>query len=202
MSLGFPEHENFLVFAEELADASGRLLLAAADERPAVSLKADASYVTSDGPGDRNEDCASMIEARYPEHGIFGEEFPGKNIDADLVWVLDPIDGTAAFIAGIPVYGTLIALAWRGRPFLGVIDHPKTSRIAGSACSDCFARHNGCDHKDRRHRRALRRPLSPAATRISCRRRTIAVSTGCVSGQPTCSTAGPAMPTASWHPDG
>ncbi|HCS68740.1 MAG TPA: histidinol phosphate phosphatase, partial [Rhodospirillaceae bacterium] len=51
-----------------------------------------------------------MIAAAFPGHGIFGEEFGAENADAEFVWVLDPIDGTKAFITGKPLFGTLIGL--------------------------------------------------------------------------------------------
>ena len=83
-----------------------------------------------------------MIAEQYPHHGICGEEFESTNHHAEFTWTLDPIDGTAAFIAGLPVYGSLIALAWNGRPFLGVINHPLTSdRWIGIAGK--FAQRNG-----------------------------------------------------------
>src|SRR5690349_21878385 len=66
----------------------------------------------------------SLIERRFPEHGIIGEEFGRVRDDAEYVWVLDPIDGTKSFISGVPLFGTLIALARRGRPILGIIDQP------------------------------------------------------------------------------
>ena len=65
-----------------------------------------------------------LIAARFPDHGIIGEEFGREREDAEFVWVLDPIDGTKSFISGVPLFGTLIALAHRGRPILGVIDQP------------------------------------------------------------------------------
>jgi inositol-phosphate phosphatase / L-galactose 1-phosphate phosphatase / histidinol-phosphatase len=65
-----------------------------------------------------------LILAEYPEHGIHGEELGVDRIDAEWVWVLDPIDGTKAFISGLPLFGTLIALCRHGRPVLGVIDQP------------------------------------------------------------------------------
>ena len=57
---------------------------------------------------------------------MLGEEEGPSDLDAEHVWVLDPIDGTAAFIAGMPVYGTLIALMQAGEPIIGIIDHPIT----------------------------------------------------------------------------
>jgi inositol-phosphate phosphatase / L-galactose 1-phosphate phosphatase / histidinol-phosphatase len=65
-----------------------------------------------------------LIQAECPEHGIHGEELGVERIDAEWVWVLDPIDGTKAFISGLPLFGTLIALCRHGRPVLGVIDQP------------------------------------------------------------------------------
>jgi histidinol-phosphatase len=65
-----------------------------------------------------------LIAARFPEHGIIGEEYGREREDAEFVWVLDPIDGTKSFISGVPLFGTLIALAQDGRPILGIIDQP------------------------------------------------------------------------------
>lgn len=64
-----------------------------------------------------------LIETRFPSHGIYGEEFGKVRVDADFVWVLDPIDGTKAFITGKPTWGILVGCLFRGVPFLGVIDH-------------------------------------------------------------------------------
>ena len=137
----FPPHAEFLSFAETLADASRSMLLKAAKTPPEVTIKADASYVTTTDKAVEQK-LREMIIAQYPDHGIFGEEFENVNTDAEFVWVLDPIDGTAAFVAGIPVYGTLIALAWKGKPYIGVIDHPATSdRWTGVSYTSAF--HNG-----------------------------------------------------------
>src|SRR5713101_3659237 len=66
----------------------------------------------------------SLIARRFPAHGIIGEEFGGEREEADFVWLLEPIDGTKSFISGVPLFGTLIALAHQGRPILGIIDQP------------------------------------------------------------------------------
>ena len=88
-----------------------------------VESKADASPVTV---ADRAAESAmrELIAARRPQDGIVGEEFGSERADAEYVWVLDPIDGTKAFISGLPTFGTLIALLHRGAPVLGVIDQP------------------------------------------------------------------------------
>jgi len=65
-----------------------------------------------------------LIAERYPEHGVIGEEMGEDRPDAEFVWVLDPVDGTRAFVAGLPVWTTLIALRSEGRPVLGSIGQP------------------------------------------------------------------------------
>ena len=65
-----------------------------------------------------------LIAERYPDHGVIGEEYGEDRPDADFVWVLDPVDGTRAFIAGLPLWCTLIGLRFQGRPVLGSIGQP------------------------------------------------------------------------------
>jgi histidinol phosphatase-like enzyme (inositol monophosphatase family) len=65
-----------------------------------------------------------LIGERFPEHGVIGEELGEDRPGADFVWVLDPVDGTRAFIAGLPTWCTLIGLRWQGRPVLGSVGQP------------------------------------------------------------------------------
>ena len=71
----------------------------------------------------------TLISARYPDHGVIGEEYGEDRPDADHVWILDPIDGTRAFIAGLPLWTNLIALRTGGRPTVGVIGQPYLDEI-------------------------------------------------------------------------
>ena len=83
---------------------------------------------------DRSAEAAmrGLISATYPNHGIVGEELGSERADAEFVWVLDPIDGTRAFITGLPVWGTLIGLTRNGKPILGMMAQPFTGeRFAG-----------------------------------------------------------------------
>ncbi|MFA5520584.1 MAG: histidinol-phosphatase [Castellaniella sp.] len=64
------------------------------------------------------------IAQHHPEHGIWGEEHGRTGMDADYIWVVDPIDGTRSFISGYPLWGTLLAVLWQGRPRIGLIDVP------------------------------------------------------------------------------
>jgi histidinol phosphatase-like enzyme (inositol monophosphatase family) len=71
----------------------------------------------------------AAVARRFPEHGFIGEEYGEERADAEFVWVLDPIDGTRAFIAGLPVWTTLIGLRFQGQPTLGSIGQPYLDEI-------------------------------------------------------------------------
>src|SRR5438067_10210324 len=70
-----------------------------------------------------------LIAERYPEHGVIGEELGEDRPDCEFCWVLDPVDGTRAFIAGLPTWCTLIGLRWEGRPVLGSIGQPYVGEL-------------------------------------------------------------------------
>lgn len=129
-----PAADPLVGFLDELADAAGAAILPHFRSRLTVENKlADGAFdpVTV---ADRAAEAAmrTLIGARHPEHGILGEEFGRERVDADEVWVLDPIDGTRAFISGLPVWGTLIGLTRGGRPALGMMAQPFTGeRYAG-----------------------------------------------------------------------
>ncbi len=114
---------HLVALAERLADSSAPVVRRYFRTDLAVHDKADASPVTV---ADREAERAirAVIEAERPEDGIYGEEYDTKNLDAEWVWVIDPIDGTKSFITGRPIFGTLIALLHRGTPVLGIIDQP------------------------------------------------------------------------------
>ncbi|MCX8996837.1 histidinol-phosphatase [Rhizobiaceae bacterium BDR2-2] len=78
--------------------------------------------------GDRAAETAirAVIAEAYPDHGILGEEHDNVGLDRDNVWVIDPIDGTRAFISGLPTWGTLIGFYQKGRATCGLIDQPFT----------------------------------------------------------------------------
>jgi len=112
---------EFEALAHRLADAAGEVQRRYFRTPVAVDTKSDDSPVTV---ADREAEAVmrELIGKAYPGHGILGEEHGRERLDAELVWVLDPIDGTKSFITGRPLFGTLIALAHAGRPVLGVID--------------------------------------------------------------------------------
>jgi inositol-phosphate phosphatase/L-galactose 1-phosphate phosphatase/histidinol-phosphatase len=114
---------EFVSFAERLADSAGPLVRRYFRQPVEVITKADASPVTI---ADRETEklLRQMVGETYPGHGVIGEEFGAERGEAEHVWIFDPIDGTKSFIAGRPLFGTLIGLLHRGRPILGIIDHP------------------------------------------------------------------------------
>jgi inositol-phosphate phosphatase / L-galactose 1-phosphate phosphatase / histidinol-phosphatase len=122
-----------IALAERLADASGPVARHYFRTPLAIDDKSDDSPVTR---ADREAEAAirRIIEAERPTDGILGEEHGAVRTDAEYVWVLDPIDGTRAFINGLPVFGTLIALTRHGAPILGVIDMPALGDRWTGAC--------------------------------------------------------------------
>ncbi len=117
--------ERWLAFALELADQARRFLRRRFRSGTEVILKSDGTPVSA---ADRELEARmrERIRAAFPEHGILGEEEGAERSASELLWVLDPIDGTKAFAAGKPLFGSLIALVQEGRPLLGVIEAPAT----------------------------------------------------------------------------
>ena len=114
-----------IALANEMVDVAGGVIRRYFRTPVGVDTKADESPVTI---ADRETEAAmrDLLAKRRPVDGIFGEEHGRERLDAEYVWVLDPIDGTKAFITGMPVFGILIGLLRRGRPVLGIIDQPIT----------------------------------------------------------------------------
>jgi histidinol phosphatase-like enzyme (inositol monophosphatase family) len=119
---------EFAVFAHQLADASGKAILPYFRQAVSVANKAEAGRFDPVTEADRAAErvMRALIEARYPDHGIYGEEFPDKQAAGPYAWALDPIDGTRGFITGLPLWGTLIGLSREGAPLIGLMDQPYT----------------------------------------------------------------------------
>lgn len=133
-------------FLDTLADAASAAILPYFRQGIAVDDKRPEGVFDPVTEGDRAGERAmrALINAHYPDHGILGEEYGGEKLDADYVWVLDPIDGTRAFISGLPVWGTLIGLTHRGRPVLGMMAQPFTGeRYAGDTVSAWYSGPDG-----------------------------------------------------------
>jgi histidinol phosphatase-like enzyme (inositol monophosphatase family) len=117
--------DRLIAAAEAAADVAGAVVRPFFRSGVAADLKSDRSPVTI---ADRTAEQAmrAVLAERFPDHGVLGEEFGLDRPDARHRWVLDPIDGTRAFITGRPTFGILIALLDGDAPVVGVIDQPVT----------------------------------------------------------------------------
>jgi len=129
-------NELFLKFAHQLADSihneinnnfrkldNWKIKPTKNNQRPQIVTKSDINS---------EKIMRKLINKEFPNHGIIGEELGTENENAEFVWVLDPIDGTKAFVAGLPVFGSMIGLMHNSKPILGLIDQPITKdRIWG-----------------------------------------------------------------------
>ncbi len=120
-----PDWNELTRFAIALAEASAREILPYFRRNTPVEVK--------DGPvwdpvteGDRAGERAirAMIEEHYPDHGIHGEEYGIKEGRSGFTWILDPVDGTRAFVCGMPTWATLIGLSFEGQPAVGLMNQP------------------------------------------------------------------------------
>ncbi|CAN5907599.1 inositol monophosphatase family protein [soil metagenome] len=118
-------HDQFdpLTIANALADAAAAHSMRWFRTSLDIITKSDDSPVTL---ADRAAETAmrEILGARCPADGIYGEEHGPERLDADRIWVLDPIDGTRSFITGSPLWGTLIGLLQGGRVVFGMVDMP------------------------------------------------------------------------------
>lgn len=138
---------DFAAFVDDLATVSGTAILPffrtaiAAADKSQNGLPFDP--VTE---ADRAGEAAmrQMIRRTFPSHGIVGEEYGDERSDAEFVWVLDPIDGTKAFISGIPTWGTLVGLLRNGAPCFGLMHQPFTrERFSGDGGSASWRGQSG-----------------------------------------------------------
>ena len=129
---------DFAAFVEKLGDAACETILPFFRTAIGADDKNKGGTFDPVTEADRAAEVAMrrMIEAQFPAHGIIGEEFGSVRADAEYVWVLDPIDGTKAFISGLPTWGVLIGLLHHGRPAYGMMVQPFTrERFVGDGSS-------------------------------------------------------------------
>jgi histidinol phosphatase-like enzyme (inositol monophosphatase family) len=115
---------DFLPFAEALADAARRETLPRWTDGCPASDKGGPEGFDPVTDADREAEAAMrrLIEHRFPNHGISGEEMPERPARGRWSWSLDPVDGTRSFVCGLPSWTTLIALLDEGAPLLGIVD--------------------------------------------------------------------------------
>ncbi|WP_323012315.1 histidinol-phosphatase [Castellaniella sp.] len=115
--------DEVLDFAQGLASQARTIALRWFRHQPDIELKADDSPVTV---ADRGVEAflRDEIARRYPNHGLLGEEFGMQAGDAEVLWSIDPIDGTRSFITGNPLWGCLLAVLHQQQPLIGIVDIP------------------------------------------------------------------------------
>ncbi|MEQ1617048.1 MAG: histidinol-phosphatase [Terricaulis sp.] len=116
---------RLLAFADTLADAARKAILPYFRADHNVNHKGgDRFDPVTDADEAAERAMRALIEREFPDHSVLGEEFGGTLASEGYQWILDPIDGTRAFIAGLPTWGVLIGLYHDGRPLIGVMDQP------------------------------------------------------------------------------
>jgi myo-inositol-1(or 4)-monophosphatase len=129
---------DFVSFVDDLATRSGAAILPFFRTTIASVDKSRGGRFDPVTEADRAAEAVMrrMISGTFPDHGVVGEEFGSEREDAEFVWVLDPIDGTRAFISGLPTWGTLIGLTRNGSPCYGMMHQPFTKeRFSGDGAS-------------------------------------------------------------------
>jgi len=137
---------DFTAFIERLASASGETILPFFRTSLSIDNKNNGRDLDPVTEADRAAEAVMrrMIKDSFPQHGIVGEEFGIERPDAEYVWVLDPIDGTKSFIAGMPIWGTLIALNRHGMPAYGMMHQPYIGeRFSGDNGAALYQGRNG-----------------------------------------------------------
>jgi histidinol-phosphatase len=123
------EHSNFLATALDAARAGAAVIRRYYQRNLQVTLKSDKSPVTQ-ADVETEEIIRKVIAAQFPAHGFYGEETGQSSLDAEYLWLVDPIDGTKAFVREYPFFSTQIALMHRGRLIAGVSSAPIYGELA------------------------------------------------------------------------
>jgi histidinol-phosphatase len=122
-------HSAFLATALEAARAAAEVVNRYYQRNVKVSLKADKSPVT-EADVETEKAIRGILAAKFPTHGFYGEETGQSAMDAEYIWIVDPIDGTKAFVREYPMFSTQIALMHRGRLIVGVSSAPVYGEVA------------------------------------------------------------------------
>ena len=123
------QHSPFLQTALDAARAAADVVRHYYQSNLAITIKADKSPVTV-ADVETEKTIREIVSARYPEHGFHGEETEASGLDSEYVWIVDPIDGTKAFVREYPMFSTQIALMHRGRLIVGVSSAPAYGELA------------------------------------------------------------------------
>ncbi len=149
ISTNFMLNQEIIDFANHLADLSGEVIKKYFRQNFSEQTKDNHTPVTLADRGAETVIREAIIK-KFPNHGIVGEEFGNVNPDAKYQWVIDPIDGTISFVMGRPIFGTLIALSFEGKPILGIINQPINNERWLGISDQPFATFNGREIQTRK----------------------------------------------------
>jgi histidinol-phosphatase len=131
-ALSTRELNDLLAEARQIVGETRTVIFEALAKGFGHRLKPDRSFVT-DVDFAVEERVRAILGARFPDHGVIGEELPEQDSSSDFSWVIDPIDGTRSFRHRVPLFGTLLALLHKEEPVLGVIDIPGLDKTYSAA---------------------------------------------------------------------
>ncbi|MDC0227747.1 hypothetical protein OAK51_04530 [Alphaproteobacteria bacterium] len=131
------EFKQISDFLNLLADTSKKITLHGFLSHKSLQIKDDKSPVTEFDIKAEKIIC-KLISEKFPDHNILAEEGGSKKLGSDYTWILDPIDGTRSFIIGRPLWGTLICLAFKGLPIIGLADFPALNERWLGYNNNCF----------------------------------------------------------------
>ena len=138
------ETAELTAFAIALAQVAGEAIMPHFRQPLSVDNKlAEGWDPVTEGDRAAEQVIRARIEKHFPTHGIIGEEFGTRQGTSSYTWVLDPIDGTRAFVIGLPVWTTLIGLYRDGKPFLGLMNQPYVGELFYGTPEGAFWRRGG-----------------------------------------------------------
>jgi len=126
---------KYRTFAEDLAISAGRLVLEGKKSFKVVKHK-DLQDVATTIDVASEKLIMEAIRKKFPDHSIFSEESPEISKKSDYRWVVDPLDGTKAYVRGIPLYNVSICLEYKGEAVAGVIYLPATKELYSAASGE------------------------------------------------------------------
>lgn len=140
--ISLEERRQYLDKALEFVKETRSVIKSVIQKGLKVTSKPDKSLVTT-ADIEAEKEFRRKVAKAYPDFGVIGEEMGAMNPEADFQWIIDPIDGSSELANGMPLYGTIIGLYYKGHPLIGVIDHPAFN----SCCYGAYGLGTFCDGK-------------------------------------------------------
>lgn len=115
--------DEFLKVAKQAAKEAGELIQSYLDKKHTEKAKRNSSDFATEADLEAEQIIIKILTKNFPGHSIISEEKGTEDKNSDYTWVIDPLDGTVAFSTGVPFYSVSIALMYKNKPVIGVINH-------------------------------------------------------------------------------